>query len=72
MQGGESKENVKLVYDVPEAAELLNICRSTAYGLARQGIIPTLRLGKRIVVPRKALEKLLEAAQEKNEDREKL
>ena len=51
-----------LVYDVPTAGKLLNLSRATAYSLAAQGIIPTIRFGKRIVVPRKALEELLAGA----------
>jgi len=48
-----------LVYDVPTAGKLLNLSRATAYTLANQGIIPTIRFGRRMVVPRKALEELL-------------
>jgi len=51
-----------LVYDVPTAGKLLNLSRATAYSLAAQGIIPTIRFGKRLVVPRKALEELLQSA----------
>ena len=51
-----------LVLDVPEAGRLLNLSRATAYMLANQGIIPTIRFGKRLVVPRKALEELLASA----------
>ena len=48
-----------LVYDVPTAGKLLNLSRATAYSLCAQGIIPTIRFGKRLVVPRKLLEELL-------------
>ena len=51
-----------LVYDVPTAGKLLNLSRATAYNLCAQGIIPTIRFGKRVVVPRKALEELLASA----------
>ncbi len=51
-----------LVLDVPEAGRLLKVSRATAYSLAAQGIIPTIRLGKRIVVPRAALLRMLEEA----------
>ncbi len=57
-----------LVYDVPTAGRLLNLSRATAYSLAAQGIIPTIRLGKRLVVPRKALEELLASAGKQKED----
>ena len=58
-----------LVYDVPTAGKLLNLSRATAYSLAARGIIPTIRFGKRLVVPRAALERMLsECSQFKNED----
>ena len=48
---------------VEEAARILGIGRQTAYELARQGKLPgALRLGHRIVVSRKALERFLEAS----------
>ena len=46
---------------VYEAAEMLGIGRQTAYNLAAQGELPgALRLGRRWVVSRKALESWLE------------
>ena len=45
----------RLVLSVAEAAELLGISRALAYELAARGELPTLRLGRRIVVPRVAL-----------------
>ena len=46
---------------VEEAAQLLGIGRQTAYDLAREGKLPgALRLGRRIVVSRKALQVFLE------------
>ncbi len=56
----ETKET--LVYSVPEAGRLLSLSRATSYSLATQGVIPTIRFGKRLVVPRKALEELLQSA----------
>jgi excisionase family DNA binding protein len=50
----------KLTLTVPQAARVLGISRGLAYQMARQGTIPTLRFGRRLVVPRKAIEKLLE------------
>jgi excisionase family DNA binding protein len=60
MAMNETKES--LVYSVPEAGRLLNLSRATAYMLANQNILPTIRLGKRLVVPKAALEKLLGSA----------
>ena len=54
---------------VEQAATFLGIGRNTAYQQVRAGIIPCLRFGKRIVVPKAALEKLLLLA-EAGQDRE--
>jgi len=44
---------------VNEAAEALGICRNGLYRLVRQGVIPHLRLGRRLLVPRAAFEEML-------------
>ena len=44
---------------VEEAAEVLGIGRNSAYEAIKRGEIPALRLGRRLVVPRKALDRLL-------------
>ena len=48
-----------LVLTVPEAARLLGISRAHAYELVGRKELPALRLGRRIVVPRRVLERLL-------------
>ncbi len=45
---------------VEEAAQVLGIGRSCAYEAARQGQIPVVRVGRRFVVPRAALEEFLQ------------
>jgi len=45
---------------VEETAKVLGLGRNTAYGLVRSGEIPSLRLGKRILVPVVALQRKLE------------
>jgi excisionase family DNA binding protein len=47
---------------VEEASEVLGISRSLAYELVRRGDIPSLRLGRRLVVPVRGLEALVEQA----------
>jgi excisionase family DNA binding protein len=44
---------------VPEAARILGIGRSAAYEAARRGELPTIRFGRRIVVLRGQLERML-------------
>ena len=61
----------KLVFTVDEVAELLGICRPTAFKGVRLGIIPSIRVGKRILIPRIALEKMLANAGSKEEGKDK-
>lgn len=47
---------------VEEAGRILGISRGAAYTHAKDGSIPTIRLGKRLLVPKAALDKLLMSA----------
>jgi excisionase family DNA binding protein len=51
--------NERLVLRVEEAAAMLGISRNLAYELVGRGELPAVRLGRRIVVPRAAIETLL-------------
>jgi excisionase family DNA binding protein len=53
----------RLTCTVTEAAGLLGISRGAAYEAARSGQLPTLRIGKRLLVPIGALHKLLDQTQ---------
>ena len=46
-------------FTVEEAASLLGISRSFAYEAIQRGEIPSMRIGKRILVPKAALERHL-------------
>jgi hypothetical protein len=43
-------------YTIEEAAKILGICRAVAY---RRGVLPTVRVAGRRLVPKKALEQML-------------
>ena len=60
---GEASLGGKLVLTPTEAARLLRIGRGTAYEQIRCGTIPSIRLGRRILVPRAALMKMLETTE---------
>lgn len=45
----------RLTYSVAEAARALGISRSYCYELVQQGVLPYLSLGRRRMIPRKAL-----------------
>ena len=50
------------VMTVPEAGARIGLSRNGAYAAAARGDIPTIRIGRRIVVPKAALERMLDGA----------
>ena len=56
-------EEKKLTITGEEAGRILGISRGLAYQMAREGRIPTIRFGKRLVVPKQAIEHLLQGPQ---------
>ncbi len=56
------EQEARLTMSVEDAARVLGISRAFAYELVARGELPHLRLGRRLLVPRRALEELLDAA----------
>jgi excisionase family DNA binding protein len=56
----------RLTMTIAEAAHALGISRNSAYEAVRRGEIPSLRLGRRLVVPTRQLLRLLGDADEGN------
>jgi len=52
-------EAERLTLTVEETAKLLGIGRQLAYDKVKTGEIPVIKIGRRLLVPRSALEKLL-------------
>lgn len=52
----------RLVFTVEEAAKVLGISRSFAYEAVQRGDIPSMHIGRRILVPKAALNRMLEQA----------
>ena len=50
----------RLTFTVCEVAELLGISRTSAYECVRRGDIPSITLGRRLVVSRAVIERLLD------------
>ncbi len=50
----------RLCITVPEAAAMLGLSRNFAYELVKQKQLPVIKFGKRLLIPRVALEKMLE------------
>ena len=44
-----------LTYTVEEAARLLGVGRGTAYAAVKAGEIPSVRIGRRVLIPRHSL-----------------
>jgi excisionase family DNA binding protein len=57
-------------WTVEEAASLLGIGRGLAYRLAAADRLPVLRLGHRMVIPKRALNKLLDSVDEDGGEQE--
>jgi hypothetical protein len=60
--GGKAEEGQPLpaverqTYSIDEAAKILGICRAVAY---RKGVLPTVQIAGRRLVPKRALERML-------------
>ena len=55
-------ESNRLLLDVPEAGAKLGLGRNASYAAAKRGDIPTIKIGKLLRVPIRALEEMLNAA----------
>ncbi|MGE0652802.1 MAG: helix-turn-helix domain-containing protein [Alphaproteobacteria bacterium] len=53
----------RLVYTIQEAGALLGLCRNSAYDAARRGELPTIRIGRRLLVPKAAIAQMMAAGQ---------
>jgi len=49
-----------LTVSVPRAGEMLGLSRNSAYEAAKKGQLPVIRVGSRILVPKLALQRLLD------------
>ena len=56
------QQEKSLVFSVSEVAQLLGISKPNAYTLLHRGQIPCIRYGRRMLIPRFALMKMLEEA----------
>jgi excisionase family DNA binding protein len=54
-----SMDHERATYTVEQAARVIGLGRASAYAAVRRGDIPSIRIGRRVVVPRAALERML-------------
>lgn len=60
MQGARNQTVAeRLTLTIDEAARALGISRNSAFAAAHRGEIPTLKIGRRLLVPKVAFEKML-------------
>jgi excisionase family DNA binding protein len=56
----ENADDDRLTLTVEETARLLGISRSTAYECVRTGELPSVNFGRRVLIPRHRLQRLLD------------
>jgi excisionase family DNA binding protein len=61
-QRGSASNSERKTVSVEQAGRILGISRGAAYTRAKDGTLPTIRLGKRLLVPKAGLDKLLMTA----------
>ena len=54
-------EHERLVFSVPEVAKLLGLSRASTYEAVRIGSIPSITIGRRILILKVALQELLDS-----------
>ena len=57
------KDSKYLVYSVAQAGKRLGLSRGLMYEAIRTGQIPSVRIGRRILIPCAALDRLLEGSE---------
>ena len=55
----------KLVLSVAECGAMLGLSRNATYNACMAGVIPSLRIGKRVLIPKNAIDKMLTECQVK-------
>ena len=54
------------VYSVVEAGQVLGLSKNSAYEAVRNGQIPAIRIGGKLIVPKQAVDRMLGAAEVKS------
>lgn len=49
-----------LVYEVPDAGAMIGLNRNSSYRAAATGVLPTIRIGRLLKVPKAAFHRMLE------------
>lgn len=60
-------KSTPLVWTIERAGKEIGLSRPSAYLAAKRGELPTIRFGKRLLVPRAALERMLSEVKPTNQ-----
>jgi excisionase family DNA binding protein len=60
LRGHSHDQTDRLVFTVPEAGRLLGLSRNASYEAAKRGDIPTLRIGRLLLVPKGPFHRMVE------------
>jgi len=63
----DSRSDDRLTLTVEQAGKMLGISRATAYQLANQGKLPAIRLGRRLLISKAGLERMVNEARTKTQ-----
>ena len=63
----DSQSDDRLTLTVEQAGKMLGISRATAYQLANQGKLPAIRLGRRLLISKAGLERMVNKAGDKSQ-----
>lgn len=63
----DSQSDDRLTLTVQEAGRMLGISRATAYQLANEGKLPAIRLGRRLLISKAGLERMVNQAGDKTQ-----
>ena len=58
----------KEFYTVPEVRKMLRLAKSTVYRYVKTGVIPSVRIGNKILVSRKVIEDFHKTSSRKSDD----
>jgi excisionase family DNA binding protein len=59
--------NERQTLKIEEAAKVLGISRNTAYEAVKSGQLPTIKIGRRFLVPKAALDRMLNTGPRNND-----
>ena len=59
MERNQPTKPARLTYDVVVAGAMAGLARNAAYDAAKRGEIPTIKIGKRLLVPKEAWDRIL-------------